>query len=221
MAVNTAPRNVTQQKNCRSKVCIWCPLLCLPSSNSPDCSGPLSPGGNTLRNLFPQGFQWLEVGLSLKGFIFRTEKEEPYLSKKDIWSMMEFEALGYSFIHSMLESLTCIRAGFWRHENVRITMPKEAYILPAAWTTIKKTKEGTSLVVQWLRICQPVHGFDPWSRKIPHAMEQLSQCATTAEPMYCSYWNLHAPDPMLCEKRSHCNEKSVQRNSRAAPTCCS
>ena len=26
------------------------------------------------------------------------------------------------------------------------------------------------------------HGFDPWSRKIPHAAEQLSLCATTTEP---------------------------------------
>lgn len=109
MAVNTAPRNVTQQKNYRSKVCIWCPFLCLPSSNGPDCSGPLSPGGNTLRNLFPQGFQWLEVGLSLKWFIFRTEKEEPHLLKKDIWAMMVFEALGYSFIHSFQP--LCWRAG--------------------------------------------------------------------------------------------------------------
>ena len=27
------------------------------------------------------------------------------------------------------------------------------------------------------------HGFDPWSRKIPHAAEQLSLCATTTEPV--------------------------------------
>ena len=27
------------------------------------------------------------------------------------------------------------------------------------------------------------HGFDPWSRKTPHAVEQLSLCATTAEPV--------------------------------------
>ena len=42
----------------------------------------------------------------------------------------------------------------------------------------------TSLVVQWLRIaCQcRRHGFEPWSRKIPHAAEQLSPCATTIEP---------------------------------------
>ena len=27
------------------------------------------------------------------------------------------------------------------------------------------------------------HGFDPWSRKIPHAAEQLSLCTTTPELM--------------------------------------
>ena len=27
------------------------------------------------------------------------------------------------------------------------------------------------------------HGFDPWSRKIPHAVEQLSPCAKTIEPV--------------------------------------
>ena len=26
------------------------------------------------------------------------------------------------------------------------------------------------------------HGFKPWSGKVPHAMEQLSPCATTTEP---------------------------------------
>ena len=32
-------------------------------------------------------------------------------------------------------------------------------------------------------------GFNPWSRKIPHATEQLSPCATTTEPML---WSLGA-----------------------------
>ena len=27
------------------------------------------------------------------------------------------------------------------------------------------------------------HGFDPWSGKIPHAVEQLSLCATSIEPV--------------------------------------
>ena len=43
------------------------------------------------------------------------------------------------------------------------------------------------------------HGFNPWSRKIPHAVEQLSPCATTAEP------ECH-------NKRNHCNEKPAHVN---------
>ena len=40
----------------------------------------------------------------------------------------------------------------------------------------------------WLRgkesACQcRRHGFGSWSRKIPHAMEQLSACTTTREPV--------------------------------------
>ena len=54
------------------------------------------------------------------------------------------------------------------------------------------------------------HGFYPWSKKIPYAVEQLSLYttatetvlwslgATAAEPMYHSYWSLHAIEPMLC-----------------------
>ena len=43
---------------------------------------------------------------------------------------------------------------------------------------------------RWGSICQyRGHGFDPWSKKIPHAAEQLSQCAITTEPTCCSYWS--------------------------------
>ena len=38
--------------------------------------------------------------------------------------------------------------------------------------------------------------------KSPHAAEQLSPCATTTEPMDCSYWAPRAPDPMPCNQRS-------------------
>ncbi|KAJ8787868.1 hypothetical protein J1605_005672 [Eschrichtius robustus] len=48
------------------------------------------------------------------------------------------------------------------------------------------------------------HGFDPWSRKIPHATEQLSLCARTTEPAHL--------EPALCNKRSHRNEKPAHRN---------
>ena len=49
----------------------------------------------------------------------------------------------------------------------------------------KSQKVGPSLGFSgWESACQcRGHGFDPWSRKIPHAMEQLSPCATTTEPV--------------------------------------
>ena len=40
------------------------------------------------------------------------------------------------------------------------------------------------MVVPWLRICAcqcRAREFDPWSRKIPHAMGQLSLCTTSTE----------------------------------------
>ena len=44
-------------------------------------------------------------------------------------------------------------------------------------------------MVQWLRIRLPMQGtrFDPWSEKIPHAMEQLSPRAATTEPARHNY----------------------------------
>ena len=41
------------------------------------------------------------------------------------------------------------------------------------------------------------HGFDPWSGKIPRAMEQLTLCTRTTKPM-------------LCHSRSHHSEKPPQ-----------
>ena len=80
----------------------------------------------------------------------------------------------------------------------------------------------------WIRIHQcREHRFNPWSGKIPHALEQLSPCATTTEPLCSNYWCLHALkstgrnywapvlqllkpvhlEPVLGNERSHCNEK--------------
>ena len=47
--------------------------------------------------------------------------------------------------------------------------------------------------------------FDPCSRKIPHAAEQISPCVTISKPV-------------LCNKRSRCYEKSACRDSRK-PAC--
>ena len=70
---------------------------------------------------------------------------------------------------------------------------------------ILKSNNRASLVVQWLRIHLPMQGtLEPWSRKIPHAMEQLSPRATTTEPTRL--------EPVLRNKRSHHNKKPVHRN---------
>ena len=65
------------------------------------------------------------------------------------------------------------------------------------------------------------HGFSSRSRKIPHGVGQLSRCPTTIETVLQSpeatttahvpqLLSLHALEPMLCNKRSHCNEKHSQ-----------
>ena len=72
------------------------------------------------------------------------------------------------------------------------------------------------------------HGFEPWSGKIPLATERLSPCATTlgpvlwswgaetAEPTCHNCWSLCALEPVLRNKRGHCNEKPGHRNWRVA-----
>ena len=58
----------------------------------------------------------------------------------------------------------------------------------------------------WESACQcRGHRFNPWSGKIPHDAEQLSPCATTT-----------GPAPVLCNKRSHRNEKPAHRNEAPA-----
>ena len=59
----------------------------------------------------------------------------------------------------------------------------------------------TSLVVQWIRIHLQMQGpgFDPWAGRIPHAAEQLSPCATTAEPEGGDCWAYRLQTP-ACDR---------------------
>ena len=61
--------------------------------------------------------------------------------------------------------------------------------------------------------------FDPWSGKIPHALEQLNLWATSVKPVlwslgskttaptYYDCWSPWALDPVPCKERSHRSEK--------------
>ena len=58
------------------------------------------------------------------------------------------------------------------------------------------------------------HGFDPWSRKIPHASEQLSSCLTTSEPV------LGSPGTATTEARSPQSLCSTTRKATARGSPC-
>ena len=101
--------------------------------------------------------------------------------------------------------------------------------------SLSKMKGRASLVAQREESfgqCRRV-GFDPWSRKIPHATEQLSLCTTTIGPVSTAWepkllnpicprtcappqWEAHTPQlesgPCLLqlEKIPHSNEDPVQ-----------
>ena len=95
----------------------------------------------------------------------------------------------------------------------------------------------TSLVTQWLRICLPVQGTrvralvqeDPTCRRATKPVYH-NYWAYALEPECCNYW-AHVPqllkpahlEPMLCNKRSHRNEKPTHHEAhapqrRVAPT---
>ena len=84
-----------------------------------------------------------------------------------------------------------------------------------------KIKRGTSLVVQWLGVYLPAQGIWvlslPSPRKIPHAVEQRSPCAITPEPACCNYWSQCSLEPMLCNERSHREEKPLHHKEEQPP----
>ena len=69
---------------------------------------------------------------------------------------------------------------------------------------IKKMWDGTSLLVQWLRIhfqCTG-HGLTPgWGTKIPHAEGQLSPYASMRQPACCILQSPPALEPMHHRER--------------------
>ena len=66
---------------------------------------------------------------------------------------------------------------------------------------IKKHVSWTTLVVQWLRIHLPMQRT--WVRSL---VREDSTCLGASKAMNCNYWSLH-PELLLCNKRSHGNEK--------------
>ena len=108
------------------------------------------------------------------------------------------------------------------HHIVTQSFPPVQPLLIVRGSQLKKKK--SSRLPWWLSGNESAsqsrrHGCHPWSGKMPHAKEQLSQCDTTIEPVLsslgaenteatcCSYWSPHALGPVLCNKSSRHHEK--------------
>ena len=90
---------------------------------------------------------------------------------------------------------------------------------------------GTSLVAHWLRVRLPVRGTRVWAlvREDPTCRRATrpvrhSYWACTLEPASHNCWacmpqlpRLMSLEPMLCNKRSHRNEKPAHRNKEGSP----
>ena len=74
---------------------------------------------------------------------------------------------------------------------------------PLSWNPIA----GTSLVVQWLRICLPMKGT--WVR---FPFQGDPTYCRTARPVHHNNWGPHAQEPMFYIKRIHRNEKPTSHN---------
>ena len=75
----------------------------------------------------------------------------------------------------------------------------------------KSTKGGFpgGAVVENLPASAGGHGFDPWSGKTPHAVEQLGPWATTTEPARL--------EPVLRNKRGHDSERPARHDEEWLP----
>ena len=153
-----------------------------------------------------------------------------FLKKISVWNKLEF-VLG-KFINTPLYiSMSWIwLSGWYFKENHKASgHPGKCMVLGiregpwhcwASWllrtlvSSSKRRELGTSLVAQWLRIRLPVQGT--WFRAL---VREDPTCRRAAKPMCHNYWahvlQLLKPaclEPVLCNKRNHCNEKHMHCN---------
>ena len=63
------------------------------------------------------------------------------------------------------------------------------------------------MMVQWLTICLPMQGT--WVQSL---VQEDAPCSGAVMPVCRTYCSLPALEPMLCNKRSHCNKKPKHHN---------
>ena len=137
-------------------------------------------------------FLQIFAALSRKGSYFPNLRLGPYWGQ--IWP-------GELVLTNKTWALTCKSARQKYQESARDSLSSFSLFMKPTLFQIKLT-----LALPWWlsskeSACQcRRHGFDPWSRKIPHAVEQLRPCATTIEPGNRDNWAhvLQPLKPMCC-----------------------
>ena len=71
---------------------------------------------------------------------------------------------------------------------------------------IRNPHPGTSLVVQWSRICLPMQPTQVWS-----LVREDPTYPRATKPVHHSY-SAHTPESLCSPTRSHCNEKPAHRH---------
>ena len=145
------------------------------------------------------------------------------------WERIRLQCSRHRF-DTWVERIPCRRA--WQPTPVFLqgkshgqrSLEGYVYGVAKSWTWLKWLSSNSSKGLSWWHsgeesTCQcRGHRSDPWSRKIPYAVEQLSQCVTPTEPSVPTI-KPSCVKPVLCNKRSHCSEKPWPPQGRVAPTC--
>ena len=129
------------------------------------------------------------------------------------------------------ESILPFSVIYWLHDlgqeasvpfgffNYRAVEELSVRSVERAWLRVRQTwvrilALGTSLVARWLRIRLPMQGTRVWS-----LVREDPTCHGATKPVRHNYWacvtQLLKPaclEPVLCNKRSHRNEKPMHRN---------
>ena len=109
----------------------------------------------------------------------------------------------FSYPHATVSAILPIRDAFLRGLRQEDPVSRPEWSSPL----FTHSSSGTSLVVQWLGICLPIQGTQVQS--VVRGRSLMPQSSEARTPQLLKPRHL---GPVLCNERSHCNEKSTNCN---------
>ena len=122
-------------------------------------------------------------------------------SRQEYWSGLPFPTPGDLLFRGLKprSHISCIGRQILYHRATWEVHPK---------TRALKNVSRAFLVVQWLRVYQPMQGTRVWV-----LVQEDAICHKAAKPRHRNHWSPWTLEPMLHHKRSHCNEKPKHQES--------